>query len=232
MGADVGKGSRAVAGLVLAAGAGRRMGGPKALVRDADGVAWVVRTVRAVLGGGCTPVLVVVGAEADRVRHELFGEPVEIVTAENWAEGMGASLRVGLEALEVYGRRRAGSVDPEAWPNPDGEEPRSVSEIAAVLVVPVDMPSLTAEVVHRIRAATDAPEPAAVLVRAVYGGVVGHPVVLGRGHWGGVVASAGGDSGAREYLRGRAVVEVECGDLVDGRDVDNPRELPPGHRVR
>ncbi len=49
------------------------MGGPKALVRDPDGVAWVVRASRLLGAAGCSPVLVVVGAAADRVRAELTG---------------------------------------------------------------------------------------------------------------------------------------------------------------
>lgn len=80
-----------VAGLVLAAGAGRRMGTPKALVRDPAGVPWVVRASRVLADGGCTPVVVVIGAAADQVRAELTSEPVEVVEATDWSEGMGAS---------------------------------------------------------------------------------------------------------------------------------------------
>ncbi|MBA2738059.1 MAG: NTP transferase domain-containing protein, partial [Nocardioidaceae bacterium] len=50
-----------VAGLLLAAGAGRRMGGPKALVRGSDGRAWVASSTRRLLAAGCTPVRVVLG---------------------------------------------------------------------------------------------------------------------------------------------------------------------------
>ena len=79
--------------MVLAAGAGRRMGSPKALIRDPTGVTWAVRTARLLVAADCSPVLVVVGAAADQVRAELTGEPVEVVEATDWAEGMGASLR-------------------------------------------------------------------------------------------------------------------------------------------
>ena len=46
-------------GLLLAAGAGRRMGGPKALRVDADGTSWLVRSAGALLDGGCSGVTVV-----------------------------------------------------------------------------------------------------------------------------------------------------------------------------
>lgn len=191
-----------IAGLVLAAGAGRRMGGPKALARDADGTAWVVRTARVLVTAGCAPVVVVIGAAAARVMAEVADEPVEVVEAGDWQEGMGATLRAGLAALESY-------------PEP-----------VAALVVPVDVPGLQTDVVRRIAAEA---EPG-VLTRAVYRGSPGHPVLLGRDHWAGVIATAVGDQGARSYLRQHPPREVECSDLADGADVDTPDQLPDGHR--
>ncbi|TCC23746.1 nucleotidyltransferase family protein [Kribbella speibonae] len=188
-----------IAGLVLAAGAGRRMGTPKALIRDADGVTWAARTARLLTEAGCSPVVVVVGAAADQVRAELTGEPVEVVEATDWNEGMGASLRAGLRSTDA------------------------VSE--AVVVLPVDVPGVTVDAVRRVvdQAGDDA------LVRATYDGAPGHPVVIGRRHWDGVIASARGDEGARGYLREHEVVLVECSDVGDGVDVDTVGELPPGH---
>ena len=86
----------AVAGLLLAAGAGRRMGGPKALVEVA-GEPLVRRGTRLLTDGGCAPVVVVVGASAELVRPLVDG--AEVVTAPDWHTGMGASLRAGLAAL-------------------------------------------------------------------------------------------------------------------------------------
>ena len=90
-------------GVLLAAGEGRRMGQPKALVRDPDGTSWLNRAVDAAAAGGCNPVVVVLGAEAERAVHILnersdADPPVRWVEAADWPEGMGASLRRGLEA--------------------------------------------------------------------------------------------------------------------------------------
>lgn len=82
-------------GLLLAAGAGRRMGTPKALV---DG--WLRRSVQILADGGCEQVHVVLGASADEARRLLDGLDVEVVVAEDWADGMGASLRRGLAAID------------------------------------------------------------------------------------------------------------------------------------
>lgn len=178
------------------------MGGPKALVRDQAGVPWVVRTARLLTEAGCAPVVVVVGAAAEAVRAELTTEPVDVVEATDWLEGMGASLRIGLTYLRAH------------IPAPE-----------AVVVVPVDVPGLTAAAVRRVtqKAGDDA------LVRATYDGTPGHPVVIGRAHWTGVIASARGDEGARAYLREHRAEPVECSDVADGGDVDTADALPPGH---
>ena len=61
-----------------------------------------------------------------------------------------------------------------------------------------------------------------MLARAAYDGEPGHPVLLGHDHWAGVVATAQGDRGARDYLADHDVLLVECGDLATGRDRDEP----------
>ena len=89
--------ARRVGGLVLAAGAGRRMGRPKAFLR-LDGRTFADRAVQALLDGGCRrPVQAVV-----QPGTEL---PGSVVSTPNplWAEGMSTSLRLGLIELSVRG---------------------------------------------------------------------------------------------------------------------------------
>jgi CTP:molybdopterin cytidylyltransferase MocA len=185
-----------VDGLLLAAGAGSRMGRPKALVVGEDGVPWLHATLATLHEGGCDRVTVVLGAAAKGAGWLLTQAPsgrARRVVAEDWAEGMGASLRAGLAG---------------AYPDSD-----------AVVLTLVDLPDVTADVVRRVVAAATGPGD---LARATYGGVPGHPVLLGRDHWDGVGASATGDKGARDYLRTHEVTLVECGDLATGADVDTP----------
>lgn len=184
------------AGLLLAAGAGRRMGTPKALVRDADGTSWLQRAVRVLTDGGCTRVYVVLGAAAEEARPLLEGRGVDIVVADDWADGMSASLRTGLRAIT-------------------GED--------TALVTLVDLPDVSAAVVTRVLAAGSG---SAVLARASYDGRPGHPVLIGRDHWEQVDSSATGDAGARDYLAANDVTLVECGDLATGHDVDRPTAAP------
>jgi nicotine blue oxidoreductase len=203
----------AIAGLLLAAGAGRRMGLPKGLVRDADGTAWVTRSAQVLLDGGCAPVLVVVGASAAAV-GALVPPGCRVVEAADWAEGMGASLRAGLTAL-------AEDVEP-------GSGLGVGPDVVAVVVGLVDTPGVTPDVVRLVAAQALAAGPEG-LARAAYDGVPGHPVALGRTHWSGVAATSRGDAGARTYLRDRSVTEVDCTGAGDGRDMDTPPDLdaPP-----
>jgi CTP:molybdopterin cytidylyltransferase MocA len=187
-------------GLVLAAGAGRRMGGPKALVRLTDGGPTLVETaVARVVAGGCERVVVVVGAAGGAVAPLVEGSGAEVVTAADWDEGMGASLRAGLAHLE-----------------------HSDDDLA--LVTLVDLPDVTAAVVERVVSAAVGNGRAA-LVRAAYDGVPGHPVALGRDHWAPVISTARGDRGARDHLRVTPHRLVECGDLATGRDLDTAGDL-------
>ncbi|MGZ4438044.1 MAG: nucleotidyltransferase family protein [Nocardioides sp.] len=191
-----------VTGLLLAAGEGRRMGMPKVLLRDRQDVPYVDRAVGRLLDGGCAEVTVVLGAAAESARGLLdeagWGEDdaVSVVVADDYAQGMGASLRAGLDALAGCGS-------------------------SAVLVSLVDLPDVDEAVVARVLDAHDGP---ATLARATYAGVPGHPVLLGRDHWTGVAATAEGDRGARAYLAGHEVRVVECGDLATGRDEDEPAD--------
>ena len=62
-------------------------------------------------------------------------------------------------------------------------------------------------------------------MRSTYDGEPGHPVLIGRDHWAGVVETAEGDRGARTYFRTHEPVACECGDLATGRDLDRPEDL-------
>ena len=63
--------------------------------------------------------------------------------------------------------------------------------------------------------------PGALAV-ATYHGVRGHPVLLGRDHWAGVMETLTGDEGARRYLAEHDVTEIDCTGLADPTDLDVP----------
>jgi CTP:molybdopterin cytidylyltransferase MocA len=194
-----------VAGILLAAGDGTRLGQPKATV-ELGGLTLAERGVRLLADGGAEPVLVVTGAV-----------PVEIpgtiaVHNPNWLSGMGSSLAVGLRALADGGLGGGAS----ASSTQDG--------IAAAVIALADQPLIGPEAVRRLIAAYDAGATVAV---AAYDGKPRNPVLIRRAHWPQVLAMAAGDTGARPFLRAHAdlVTLVECGDVGSPDDIDTPEDL-------
>jgi CTP:molybdopterin cytidylyltransferase MocA len=190
-----------IAGVVLAAGAGTRYGGPKALATHPDGTPWLATAIRALAEAGCSPVLVVLGAAADEAEALLGTLPeadrAVVVRAAGWADGMSASLRAALGA--------AAALDPPP---------------VALAVVPVDVPDLDAATVRRVLDAADV-DPT-TLRQAVFRGRPGHPALIGRDHWTPLAAAVRGDVGARPYLAAHDAQLVEAADISSGTDVDRP----------
>jgi molybdenum cofactor cytidylyltransferase len=186
-----------IAGVVLAAGGASRFGSPKQLA-ELDGVPLLQHAIDAVLAvAAVEPVVVVLGAAAERVREAVSLGAARAVVCPDWADGMAASLRCGIEALD----------DPE-W----------------VIVTLGDQPRVTAQVIAAVADAASSAAPDVDAVRAMYDGVPGHPVALSRAMLP-RVAELRGDVGARELLGSASVRTFEAGRLCDPADVDTPEEL-------
>ena len=85
--------------LLLAAGGSTRMGRPKQLL-DYRGRPLVRHSVERALGSHCRPVIVVLGSDAEACAAALHGLPVQTVLNEEWMQGMGSSIRVGIGAVQ------------------------------------------------------------------------------------------------------------------------------------
>jgi nicotine blue oxidoreductase len=160
-----------VLAIVLAAGEGRRIGGPKALLRLGE-TTFLAHACRLLARPGVASVIAVLGAEAERVRAEA-GLPaeVEVVVNAGWPEGMLSSVWRGLDAAE------AEAAD-------------------AVLLHPVDHPLVqpaTVDAVVRALAAT------AAIAVPTWDGRRGHPGGFHRSVFG-ELRRAPPDRGARAVL--------------------------------
>lgn len=197
--------------VLLAAGAGTRLGlGPKALLPYGGGNL-LAHAARQLLDGGCAEVVVVVGAGAAQVRATPLPTACRYVENPHWRDGMGSSFAAGIAA--------AGSV--------------SGAGTGPVLVALVDQPGMTAELVARVIARHEAGR----ITAAGYSSMVGssgtgrlrrgNPVLFSPEHAAAAAASATGDAGARVYLAAHRdqVDVVDCTDLGDGADVDTPADL-------
>jgi CTP:molybdopterin cytidylyltransferase MocA len=199
-----------VAGVLLAAGAGSRLGRPKALV-EVGGQSMARRGITLLRDGGADPVIVVTGATGPdtdvtglgtglRGDTGTGGRELGVISVHNpdWSTGMGSSLAVGLGAVPA--------------------------ECAAAVLALADQPLIGPQAVRRL---LDAHAAGASVAVACYEGRPRNPVLISREHWQEVIALASGDVGARPFLRAHRdlVTEVECGDTGRPDDVDSPEDL-------
>ena len=150
-----------VGALILAAGLGRRMGGPSKLTADLHGKAVVAHVVDAVAVAGLGPPLVVLGDRAGEVRAAIGDRPAHFITARDFADGLSASLRTGIAAL------------PPEWD--------------AVLVMLGDMPLVTPSTLRAL-AAVASPN---IVALPEWHGQRGNPVLWGHTHFTALAALTG-----------------------------------------
>jgi molybdenum cofactor cytidylyltransferase len=139
-----------IGGIVLAAGEGRRFGGPKQIARLHGRPLLEYAIAAQSRVPAIERIVVVLGAHAEQVRAEVDFLGAEPIVCQDWSEGRSASLRAGVQQLEKA----------------DG-----------VVVTLGDQPGITPRVVATILKQLGSPAPAA---RAVYGGRPGHPVLIKR----------------------------------------------------
>jgi molybdenum cofactor cytidylyltransferase len=185
---------------VLAAGASRRLPGPKQLLRF-GGVTLLRHAAQTAVAAGCGPVVVVLGAAAaaKQLRFELVDLRVAIVENTRWKEGMSSSIRAGLDALE------------QASP-PD-----------AVLIMTCDQPHVTPALLKQLVAAYVATRPPAVA--CAYAGTVGVPALFDRSLFAELKALEQ-DQGAKGILE-RHLPRIGRIPFEQGAvDIDTPEDVP------
>lgn len=187
-----------IAGVLLAAGASTRMQFPKQLL-TVSGETLLHRAARTLLEASCAPVVVVLGARAERMQSEVADLGVAIALNQDWQEGMGSSVRCGLaRALQV---------------KPDLE---------GALLALCDQPQVTAADFIAIQELfRRAGKPIAA---AEYGATVGVPAVFAPATFPELLA-LGGAGGAREVIRAYETSLVRLPLPAALLDVDEPSDL-------
>jgi CTP:molybdopterin cytidylyltransferase MocA len=150
--------------------------------------------VRAMVASPVGRVVVVLGSGAEDVLAEVDLHGADPVVCERWAEGQSASLACGLAEL---------------------------SGCEAVVVTLGDQPLIVPDAIRRVIAGR---HEGVAAVRATYGGVPGHPVLLERRLFE-RMRDVTGDHGARNLLISMQTREIPCDDLGGGQDVDTPAQL-------
>jgi molybdenum cofactor cytidylyltransferase len=183
--------------VILAAGASRRLGSPKQLLR-LSGETLLHRAARLSLESGFLPVCVVLGSDAGRMRGELEGLNVLLVENNAWETGMSSSLRAGATRLL--------------------EERHCLHHL---LVMVCDQPMLTASMLERLRDVSAA--NCDMIVAADYDGKRGVPAIFPETFFTSLLATKG-DRGARAVIE-QARERVVAVDFPEGaQDIDTPED--------
>jgi molybdenum cofactor cytidylyltransferase len=166
-----------VAAIVLAAGASRRLGQPKQLLR-LGGETLLERAIRMAAESGATPVFVILGAHSEQIRAAVplnqLPHAIPVLNSA-WAQGMASSIHTALRPLSIVAPQAEGA-----------------------LILTCDQPRLTAAHLRALLQAFDA-QPAPAIVASAYAGVLGIPAVFPRQVFANLRALRG-DKGARALL--------------------------------
>lgn len=187
-----------VAGVILAAGASRRMGaGRNKMLLQLEGESLLRRAARRALVAGLSPVVVVLGHEADRARAELKGLSCESVVNPDFTGPTSGSLHKGLEQLG--------------------------SNVGAAVVMLGDMVLVTEQMLRGLVAAARGTE--APLVVSRYGDVTAPPLLFRRALFGELLAWSGegcGKAVVQAHLAEAVFVDWPDAALAD---IDTPEDL-------
>lgn len=188
---------RRVSAIVLAAGTSSRMQELKPLVRLA-GRPLLVHVLEGLRKSSVREIVVVLGAEADRVRREIPLNALRVVENPDYAQGMSTSIRAGLRVA-----------DPAA---------------EAFLIVLGDQPFVAVSTVDALVGGS-AQREARIWI-PTYHGVRGNPVLFDRS-LSREMEAVRGDIGCRDIIEAhpREIVEVSVGDPGILIDADTPEDL-------
>jgi CTP:molybdopterin cytidylyltransferase MocA len=197
--------------VLLAAGAGSRFGGGK-LLAPYRGRPLIESALRGLRESPVDEIIVVLGAEGERLLSISTAYGARVVENPNWSAGMSTSIKVGLSACGL--------------------------EVRAAVVALADQPLVGSKAVARL---VETFERGAKVAVASYGGHLRNPALFSREVWPLLSRELSGDQGARTLIRRypELVTEVRCDDVADPADVDTVEDLrrleglvaPPRGRV-
>lgn len=187
-----------VAAIILAAGSSSRLGQPKQLLEIA-GVKLLDRAIEAATTAGCSPVVVVLGAHAEKIVNESTAVGVEVIRNENWQRGIGTSIRSGMQHLI-----------------------NSQSKLEAAVLLSCDQPRVNANTIAALMAKRDNSNKPIVASR--YANTLGIPAIFDRCCFESLTGLPD-DSGAKPLIESNRNYVAEI-DFSDGAvDIDTPADL-------
>jgi molybdenum cofactor cytidylyltransferase len=188
-----------ISAILLAAGESRRMGRPKQLL-EWQGKTLLQHVLESLIHSEADEIILVLGHEAEKIRKSLPELPIKIVINPDYRTGMASSLRRGLLAL-----------DPQS---------------EAFLLCLADQPGIGPEIVNTIIRTFRQADPGPGIIRPVYRGRRGHPVLISTRYLKEALQLLQGDVGARQILINHPedILEIEVDRDAVLMDMDTPEE--------
>ena len=160
--------------IILAAGASTRMGRPKQLL-EYQGETLIRKTVNTAVNSLCQPIVVVLGAYAEKIKPEIKSFPVTIAFNRNWSNGMSTSVSIGIETLLTL--------------NP---------ELDAIVLMLCDQPFVSASLIDRLVETHRATRQN--IIASQYSKTIGVPALFPR-HFFPLLSKLQGDRGAKGLIK-------------------------------
>jgi molybdenum cofactor cytidylyltransferase len=184
--------------IILAAGSSSRLGQPKQLI-IVEGKSLLKKTTEAALDSGAHPIMVVLGNQAPTHKKVIEAPPVSIVINEDWSNGMGSSLKAGMQSLL-----------------------KDYPETEAIIISVCDQPYLTAH--HFKKLISVYSNTASEVVTSHYKGTNGVPALFSKSLFQKLLQLED-EEGARKIIQHHkgtiALVPFEKGEI----DIDTPEDL-------
>jgi molybdenum cofactor cytidylyltransferase len=164
--------------IILAAGASSRMNGQPKQLLEFEGKTLLRRATETALSSRFRPVVVVLGANAEKLLPEIKDLPVLPAINENWASGMGGSIKTGLSILLAEN-----------------------TDIEATILMLCDQPFVTAETLNRL--AETFQKTKKPIAACQYADTLGVPALFAREMFA-ELSDLQGDAGAKAVIKKRA----------------------------
>ncbi|HEX8565344.1 MAG TPA: nucleotidyltransferase family protein [Pyrinomonadaceae bacterium] len=185
--------------IILAAGASTRMNGEPKQLLEFEGKTLLRRAAETALSSGLRPIVVVLGANAEKLQPEIKNLPVLTAINENWATGMGGSIKTGLSVL--LGENRG---------------------IEAAILMLCDQPFVTAKTLNRlVEAFQKTKKPIAA---CQYADTIGVPALFAREMFA-ELSDLQGDAGAKAVIKKHAAEVAKTPAPEAAFDVDTQADF-------
>jgi molybdenum cofactor cytidylyltransferase len=146
--------SKRIGAVILAAGGSSRFGQPKQLI-PFRGKSLVYRIIDAACEAGCSPVVVVIRSEDEKLYREFDGAGVVTVQNHQWSRGIGSSIRCGIQGLI-----------------------KSLPDVEASVLLVCDQPAVNVRVIQRLIALHETTGKS--IVASSYADTLGVPALFSR----------------------------------------------------